>query len=402
MLKSRVIGTFSYRRCLSYFSNAFNNLANQGPPMAPNKAQSTSELVNNLDLDVFINRDHRQMDLLDKLMKLRQQKECSKVPLLPNILVKQLLDDTGPQESMNVLKKPLQYGIFIDQFTGCHLMDWFLHNGNTREAAQLATLLVERDLCNNELVATLCLQSFYAYVKNYEAQEVEKVEPSKEVEKVRVKFIRNYENANVKTEEKMMSEAMIKLGSNTNLDKELVHNITLIGLTLDCRLTEAEKWLTGNQESLNKSALQVCRQLIDVLKVENTPELEKLLAQECKQTKSFDEILESCVKRCVESCEPQLMEEYEKSYQAWQMGFQLAVKEQAKIHDVQNRVESIHNTLNSLQTMRQNLWYFENKEDIDIAIYKKKVHYPKRWFGKKKKPKAVDAFYVPPTISRGN
>lgn len=97
----------------------------------------------------------------------RKQKHSTSVPLLPNILVKQLLDLSGPQDAVTVLRNPLQYGIFIDQFTGCHLMDLLLHNGGIKEAAQVSTLLVERDLCNNELISALALKSFYAYLKIY-------------------------------------------------------------------------------------------------------------------------------------------------------------------------------------------------------------------------------------------
>lgn len=98
------------------------------------------------------------------------------MPLLPNILAKQLVDFSGPQDAVNVLRSPLQYGIFIDQFTGCHLMDQLLHAGNTREAAQIAALLVERDLCNNELVAVLSLKSFYTFLKGYQPSPQAKVE----------------------------------------------------------------------------------------------------------------------------------------------------------------------------------------------------------------------------------
>lgn len=44
------------------------------------------------------------------------------------------------------------------------------------------------------------------------------------------------------------------------------------------------------------------------------------------------------------------------------------------------------------------LWFFENEDKIDLEIESKTVRYPKRWFGKKKKPRVVDADYVPPEI----
>lgn len=89
------------------------------------------------------------------------------MPLFPSVLVKQLLDSTNPQEAISVLRSPTQYGLFVDQFSGCYLMDVLLHNGNAVEAAQVAAILVERDLCNNELVEALALQSFYGYAKDF-------------------------------------------------------------------------------------------------------------------------------------------------------------------------------------------------------------------------------------------
>ncbi|XP_030556450.1 uncharacterized protein LOC115759611 [Drosophila novamexicana] len=398
MLKSSVICIHAHRRCLSYFSSAFNNLANQGPQNVP------SQRINNLDLDVFVNQDHKQMDLLDKLIKLRKQKDCSAVPLLPNILAKQLVDFSGPQDAVNVLRSPLQYGIFIDQFTGCHLMDQLLHAGNTREAAQIAALLVERDLCNNELVAVLSLKSFYTFLKGYQPSPQAKVE-APEVEKVRVKFLRNFgENTNAKSEEKQLGEALIKLGSSASLERTLGQNVSLLGFVLSERYAEAEESVKQDSEILYKDVLEVCRKIVDALEAPSSPDFKNLLDEalkKCTKSDAFDELLDDRVKQCAASFEPQLMSEYAKSYQEWDARFQRAVEEQTKVQDTITRVENIQNTLETLKSMRQSLWFFENKEDIDIQIYKKKVYYPKRWFGKKKKPKAVDAFYVPPNVSRG-
>ncbi|XP_034477614.1 uncharacterized protein LOC117784103 [Drosophila innubila] len=407
MLKSRVLCLKPHRRCLSYFSNAFNNLANQGLPILQNANERKSD-AKHLDLDAFVNRDQKQMDFLDKLVKLRKQKESTSVPLLPNLVVKQLMDYNGPQEAIPVLQNPLQYGIFIDQFTGCHLIDLLIHNGSDREAAQVAALLIERNLCNNELVASLAFQSFYAFLKSFQPKVVEKVDQSTEVEKVRVKFLRNYvENENTKTEDQLLGEAMIKLAASTiQADlKDFGQNIALLGYVLSGRIGEAEECLSLHKDTFYKGILELGRKLIDSLSEEKPTEFISLLDQaisECKRSDSFDEKLNARVKLSAESAEPQLMSEYSKSFKEWETGYQRALEEQQKIQNIHERVEQIESTLSALQTMRQSLWYFENKEDIDIQIYKKKVYYPKRWFGKKKKPKTVDAFYVPPTISRGN
>ncbi|KAM8712550.1 hypothetical protein ACLKA7_012966 [Drosophila subpalustris] len=391
-----------YIRCLSYFSSAFNKLANQG--LLPNEKKSDAKPLN---LDAFVNPDQRQMDFLDKLVRLRKQKESTSVPLLPNLVVTQLLDFNGPQETIPVLQNPLQYGIFIDQFTGCHLIDLLIHNGSDREAAQVAALLINRNLCNNELVASLAIQAFYTFLKSFQPKVAEKIEEPTEVEKVRVKFVRNYvKDANPKTEDQLLGEAMIKLAASANEAglKDFGHNIEWVGYVLSGRIGEAEKYLGQHKDLLYKEILELSRQVIDKLIGEKPTELINLLDQaikECKRTDSFAEYLNARVKVSAESLEPQLMSEYLKSYKEWETGYQRALEEQQRIQNIHDRVEKIESTLRALETRRQSLWYFENKEEIDIQIYKKKVFYPKRWFGKKKKPKTVDAFYVPPEISRG-
>lgn len=51
-----------------------------------------------------------------------------------------------------------------------------------------------------------------------------------------------------------------------------------------------------------------------------------------------------------------------------------------------------------MEAKERKLWFFENEEDIMLAIKNKKQFHPQRWFGKKKKTKKVDENYVPPEI----
>lgn len=225
---------------------------------------------------------------------------------------------------------------------------------------------------------------------------------------MRVKFLRNsVENENRKTEDQLLGEAMIKLAATINQGdlKDFGQNIALLGYVLSGSISEAEKCLNLHKDAMFKGILELGRKLIVSLNEESPVEFINLLDQaitECKRSDSFDEKLNAFVKLSAQSSEPQLMSEYSKSYKEWETSYQHALDEQHKLQNIRDRVEQIESTLSALQTRRQSLWYFENKEDIDIQIFKKKVYYPKRWFGKKKKPKTVDAFYVPPTISRSN
>lgn len=335
------------------------------------------------------------------------------VPLLPSVLVKPLLDSTNPHEAVSVLRNPTQYGLFVDQFSGCFLMDVLLHTGHAVEAAQVAALVVERGLCNNnELVEALALQSFYAFAKDFKPFESSQAQPApppkaSDVEKVRVKFLRNYpEDASESTEEKKLGRAMLRLAeSGDGTLKELKQNIALIGYVLSGQLSEASSFLAKNNAALHKETLTVAQSVAESLKLEGSEELIKSLqeaAEKSVKSNVIQELLEDSVRRSSEKFEPKLLAEYEGSYKDWAKKFEDAVKYQLEAQSLDQRRESIKKTLSELETKRQNLWYFENKDDIEMQIYKKKVYYPKRWFGKKKKPKAVDTFYVPPTITHHN
>lgn len=62
------------------------------------------------------------------------------------------------------------------------------------------------------------------------------------------------------------------------------------------------------------------------------------------------------------------------------------------------RLEDVEKLQEEMNKQEQKLWFFENIEDIKLEIEDKKVFYPKRWFGKKKKPKKLDENYVPPDV----
>ncbi|XP_037716106.1 uncharacterized protein LOC119551057 [Drosophila subpulchrella] len=403
MLRSRISCAIPPRRLVSYFSAEFNKLANEGPAKF---AASSSHAVTNIDLDLFVNPDNRPMDLVDRLLKLRKQKEASLVPLLPSVLVKQLLDSTNPQEAISVLRSPTKYGLFVDQFSGCFLMDFLLNNGHAVESAQVATILVDRGLCNNQLIESLALQSFWSFAKDFKPFESSQVQPpakNAEVEKVRVKFIRNYpDDASENTEEKKLGRAMIRLGSGEGSLKELKQNIALLGYVISGQVAEASSFLAKNQAALHKETLTAAQSVVESLKLEGSEELLKSLQETLeKSTKSnaIQTLLENSVKSSAQKFEPKLLAEYGESYQEWAKKFESAVQYQLEAQSLEERRASIQKTLSELESKRQNLWFFENRDDIDIQIYKKKVYYPKRWLGKKKKPKAADTFYVPPNIT---
>lgn len=197
----------------------------------------------------------------------------------------------------------------------------------------------------------------------------------------------------------------LSLDEHTGNLKDAANNIALLGYVISGRIEDAEKHLSQYEKIINKDILQLCAKLVDSLNGENSTNLKQQLdsaISQCKQNNTFSDILDSNVKVAVKNFEPKLVSEYTNNYKEWKTIYQSAIEKQSQVQDVDQRVGNIERTLAELQQSRQSLWFFENREDIDIAIYKKKTNYPKRWFGKKKKPKTVDAFYVPPSVSRVN
>lgn len=226
-------------------------------------------------------------------------------------------------------------------------------------------------------------------------------------EKVRVKFLRNNVKTSDKTDEEILGEAMIALSLDKPIDKlnDAVQNIAFLGFVLNERIDDAQKHLSQHEKVMHKDILQLCQKLIDCSNGENSAILKNKLEEtimKCTQTKTFSDILDLSLKLAVENHETRLISEYEKNFKDWSTHYQNAIEKLSKIQDVNKRLENTKSTLTELHLMRQSFWFFENREDIDIQIYKKQIYYPKRWFGKKKKPKTVDAFYVPPNVSRVN
>lgn len=218
-----------------------------------------------------------------------------------------------------------------------------------------------------------------------------------------MKFIRNYpDDASENTEEKKLGRAMVRLGSGEGSLKELKQNVALLGYVLTGQVPEASSFLASNSAALHKETLLAAQSIVESLKLEGSEELLKSLqeaVEKSSKSNAIQSLLENSVKANVQKFEPKLLADYGESYQEWAKKFEAAVQRQLDSQSVEERKATIQKTLSELEAKRQNLWFFENRDDIDIQIYKKKVYYPKRWFGKKKKPKAADTFYVPPTIT---
>ena len=89
-------------------------------------------------------------------------------------------------------------------------------------------------------------------------------------------------------------------------------------------------------------------------------------------------------------------------YTEWCNLRQQRVDEELERMQRAKRLQEIEQLAVEMEKEEQKLWFFENEDKIDLQIDSKRVFYPKRWFGKKKKPRTVDVDYVPPEVRQRN
>lgn len=124
--------------------------------------------------------------------------------------------------------------------------------------------------------------------------------------------------------------------------------------------------------------------------------------EEAADSKNIDALLSTFLEEAGKEDEMKLIKQQKAKYEIWKEQDVLEKNKKINIIPPSQRKEIIDQIVSDVTQQRQKLWYFENEELVDLEIFKKNKSYPKRWFGKKKKPKVVDDNYVPPEIKRKN
>lgn len=105
------------------------------------------------------------------------------------------------------------------------------------------------------------------------------------------------------------------------------------------------------------------------------------------------------VKSVVNSKENEAIEQQCKVYAEWETLKQRLLQEQLQELTKQQRLAKVQMEKEELLKREEVLFFFDNEEKWELAIEKKKVFYRKRYFGKRKKPRATDDKYIPPEVT---
>lgn len=368
-------------------------------------------------------------EMADMVHKLRMTEEASNaLDSTAHALVRNLAENNQIEFLLQILRDPLNYGVFLDTYSACLLLDKLLEEQRFTAAAEVASLMMLQEDFGNDLSRALCLLAAYKYLDQPEPfVKDDKVEPEpaknapppppqakgkkgkKEELRVRVKFLRNAyfdDHFDLKEAQHLVGKTLVRLSAE--LPKEVARSSQLLGLCLyekyeDCLalLSQLSKGDVLHRDVIQRAVKgleatprdsEEYRSVLDQL--QGLPERVSL----APESPSFEGQVVSLVQEAVARLEKETVATQEQVYQNW-----IAMRDQRLQDEVlrlrrASSVREFEQLAKDMEMEEKRLWFFENEEQIELEIESKEVHYPKRWHGKKKNPRVVDEGYVPPEI----
>uniref|UniRef100_A0A0A1X5J6 28S ribosomal protein S27, mitochondrial n=1 Tax=Zeugodacus cucurbitae TaxID=28588 RepID=A0A0A1X5J6_ZEUCU len=357
-----------------------------------------------LDIVNGIAHDNRNNAFSESLLKLRSSPDkATQFDATNYAIFRNFLDHENVEELLPIIKNRLQSGVYIDNFVGCYIVDHLLQENNITGATEVSLEIFKQDSLDNKLVVGLILKSIVEYLK----QNVEQIFPpvikekktgkKSDEKRVRVKFVRNSEGTSQLPGD--IGKALCRISEL--YPNELTENLKLLGSLLDNRQNLATSLLNNMEINFCRQTLELSQTLLKNKEgVDDLTNGITLRLEAADDTKNIDNLLSKFFEEIDKGEEIKLIEQQKAKYEIWKEQDAIEKNKQINIIPPSQRKENIDQILSDLTQKRQKLWYFENEELIDLEIFKKNKSYPKRWFGKKKKPKVVDDNYVPPEITR--
>ncbi|XP_058461139.1 uncharacterized protein LOC131436436 [Malaya genurostris] len=379
--------------------------------------------VSAIDIDIYTNKladDSHVEEVADLMAKFRLTEEASNIfDSTHHAIIRNYVDHGHYAELIELLNNRLAYGIFFDEFTANLTLHRLITTNDFKWAARIATLLGLQEDFTNPITRSLALYACYRYVKSGKIDHFDDLVPppleesiegkkkKKQEIKVRVKFIRNEffdDHFDIKDSKLLLGKTFFLLGLNS---EELVgSSCKLLGLVLYEKYAEAIELIRLNTDAkFNVEVLKLVKTFLEGHEHKDNVDyvnLTNLLETDDVQMKindcSFEQILIENIDQIVANDEQKQIEQQKKMYNKWcELRQQRLETELARLNRAK-RIQDIERMTQDMEQEEQKLWFFENEDNIDLQIDSKKVFYPKRWFGKKKKPRVVDEDYVPPEV----
>lgn len=378
--------------------------------------------VSAIDIDIYANKlvDDTHIDeIADIMHKFRLTEETSKaLDSTQHAVVRNYIDYSHYSELIEILNNRIGYGVFLDNYTANLTLDRLITTNEFKWAARVATLLALQEDFSDPIALNLALYACYRYVKGGEIDHFDDMPPpvateqvtskkKKDEVKIRVKFLRNEyfdDHFDLKDSKLLLGKTFFILGLNT--EGVIANSIKLLGLVLHEKYVNVYEYLTSaNRKEFNSEIMDLSKSFLDKVENKEAEGYAKLSEafDELKNTlqisnDSFEKLLLDSTHNAVAANEKKQIEKQTEMYSQWCKIRQERLEEELLRLQRAKRIQEVERLTKDMEKDEQKLWFFENEDKIDLQIDSKKVFYPKRWFGKKKKPRVQDEGYVPPEV----
>lgn len=348
-----------------------------------------------LDVDIFVNTisdSHFSEELLDLVHKLRLTADTSNtLNSTSHAVVRALLKFEKLDDLVGALDDRLNYGLFIDYYTANILMDSFWKSKDFVKGVKIASMLMLQEEVEHPLSCAFSLLHCFNYLQHPEGwpQEEVREEPEEEV-KIRVNFLRNPfddQHFDLKDANKVVGKTLMMFCKNKH--DSLHQSFSILGSTLFGQTEATKKIISNIKQPLFKEVLDLIPEDNEIKNITNQLPTEPIDVKSLLIKNVENAYQQTSEKDIYDQCE---------MFKKWEEERIQAFEEQKLRLVNTKRLQDIEDLKKAIKEKEEKLWFFDNEEQIELNIAKKKRFYPKRWFGHKKAPRKIDEAYIPPEI----
>ncbi|XP_055626033.1 uncharacterized protein LOC129768413 isoform X2 [Toxorhynchites rutilus septentrionalis] len=359
--------------------------------------------VSAIDIDIYANKleDDSHMDeMADLMYKFRLTEETTNgLDSTQHAIARNYIEHSHYSELIELLNNRIAYGVYLDDFTANLALNRLITTNEFKWAARIATLLGLQEDFSNPITRSLSLYACYRYVKGGSVEHFDDLVPPAPVDSSAPK--KSKKKDEIKDSKLLLGKTFYLLGLNSG-EGVVGNSSRWLGLVLHEKYDKAVEVLEANQKSeFSGEIASLVETFLENVEDKENEQYKKLIdaVGTLKVVNdSFEKMLLDDINKSVAENEKSLIDEQKKIYNDWSKLRQQRLEEElARLHRVK-RIQEMERTAREMEQEEQKLWFFENEDKIDLQIDSKKVFYPKRWFGKKKKPRVVNEGYIPPEI----
>lgn len=236
---------------------------------------SSKGAISAIDIDIFANsiRDASHLEeLKDLLYKLRLSAETGNMlESTHHATVRNFISFGYIEELLHILKNPLGYGVFLDDFTANILLDELLTQKRFTLAAEVAALIMLQEEYTNEITSNLSKYACFKYVMQYKppVSNLPEEQPKKvEEKKIRIKFLRNPyfdDHFDIKDTYTLSGKTLAWMSEQSN--DNLNNNLQLIGWLI---YKKYDKLTTLCEIMTNSPSFKLYAEVMDIFNKEKS------------------------------------------------------------------------------------------------------------------------------------